>query len=222
MFQRVDLANNIIAINNLAFAKAIYSAEDFAISLSGKIINFKNKNKIFYNFDDIIIFNGKASLINKLEPLGNSFKIKSNFSQVSISIQHSFNKIFDLNRHLALYEDTSSEGIDNFRDKILEEIGWNAIEFGITYRKLVEFLEENGNGVLIFFENSDPNLYSFNGLAFANLDNLELNRKILKDFVKNEIKNQIDNNLGGWKKYGFSDEQISALKYFEVDLQNLI
>ncbi len=210
MFKKINLSKDVINVNNLAFAKAIYSTEIFAISLDGKIINSTNIN------NELLIFQGRGSLTNKFEPLGIGYSIKSTFANVSIYVKNIPNKIFDLNRHLASYEDISSEGVDSFKDEVLENIGWHSIEFGISYRQLVEYLEEFGNGLLIYSETEEP--YSFNGMAFIKNEEIEHNRTILQEFATKEIKQKLINNFGEWRKYGFSNEQIKALEYFGINI----
>lgn len=211
MFKKINLSKDVINVNNLAFAKAIYSNENFSISIDGKIINPTNIN------NEILIFQGRGSLTNKFEPLGVGYSIKSTFANVSISVRNIQNKIFDLNRNLATYEDISSEGVDSFKDEVLENIGWHSIEFGVSYRQLVEHLEEFGNGLIIYFETEEPS-YSFNGMAFIEKEDFEKNRYILKEFAIKEIKHKLTNNFGEWQKYGFSNEQIKSLEYFGINI----
>ena len=209
MFQKINLLSHKITVSNSDFAKAINSNREFAITLDGKID---------YNFSDkeIYIFKGKANLLTSKEPLGNRYKISSNFVSVSIDCSKNWGEIEDLNSKIALYNDDSAEGVDSFNDEVMETIGWHSVEFDITYRELVEQLEKHCDGTLLCIEKEDEP-YLFNGLGFIfQEDEVEKGRKLLKEFAKERILNKLEEERDEYKKYGFSEEELESLNYFQI------
>ena len=205
---KVNFLADEVKVPNVEFSKAINSNREFGISANGEI-HFDLKQNTPY------IFSGKANMMNKLEPLGKGYKIKATFVTVSISFNNIWNRIVEINRNNAMYEDSASDGIAEFQDKELEQIGWHGVEFKLSYRDFVEFLEKNVSGTILCIEQESP--YMFNGLGFIQENNLENSRKKLFDFVKSEIQKHIDTNSQEYKKYGFSHDQQESLKFFGLE-----
>jgi len=208
MFKLNFLADEV-QIPNVEFSKAINSNREFGISAKGEI-HFDLKKNTPY------IFSGKANIMNKLEPLGKGYKIKATFVTVSISFSNIWNKIVEINRNSAMYEDSASDGIAEFQDKELEQIGWHGVEFKLTYRHFVEFLEKNIAGTILCIEQENP--YMFNGFGFIQDENLKESRKQLFAFVKSEIEKHLEKNSEEFIKYGFSNEQKESLEFFGINL----
>jgi len=101
-----------------------------------------------------------------------------------------------------LYHDHPNEGIDFFQDKILEDIGWHANTFGITYRDIVDYIEANCEGTLTFNDHT----LGFNG--FVEVDDIEDVRSKVKQFAIDTINKKALND--------FDDEQKEALEYFNL------
>lgn len=76
-----------------------------------------------------------------------------------------------------LYHDHPNEGIDFFNDTVLEDIGWHANSFGITYRDIAEHIEANCEGTITFNDHT----LGFNG--FVEVDDIEDVRTKVKQFV---------------------------------------
>jgi len=205
MFKKFNFLVDEVKVSNVEFAKAINSNREFGISTNGEI-HFDLKQNTPY------IFSGKANMMNKLEPLGKGYKIKATFVTVSISFNNIWNRIIEINRNSAMYEDSASDGIAEFQDKQLEQIGWHGVEFKLTYRDFVEFLEKNITGTVICIEQDSP--YMFNGFGFIEESELEESRTKLFQFVKSEIKKYIELNSDELSKYGLSIEQKESLEFF--------
>ena len=163
MFKKINFLTDEVQVSNVMFAKAVNSNREFGIGVDGDIDYDLKSDKAY-------IFKGKGDLFNKLEPLGKGYKIKATFVTVTISFDNVWNRIVEINRDGAMYEDTASDGIAEFKDKILEKIGWHGVEFKVTYRDMVEFLEENLTGTIISIEQNEP--YMFNGLGFIEDENI--------------------------------------------------
>ena len=99
-----------------------------------------------------------------------------------------------------LYHDHPNEGIDYFNDTVLEDIGWHVNAFGVTYRDIAEYIEENCEGILTFNEHS----LGFNG--FAEVTDINDVRKKVKQFAINSIKEKNITEL--------DEEQEEALEFF--------
>lgn len=99
-----------------------------------------------------------------------------------------------------LYHDHPNEGIDYFNDTILEDIGWHINAFGVTYRDIAEYIEENCEGSITFNDHS----LGFNG--FIEVNDIEDVRKKVKHFAINSIQAK---NISE-----FDEEQEEALKFF--------
>ncbi len=209
MFKKINLLTDKVVVPNSEFAKALNSNREFGITVDG-VIDYEFQN------DRVYIFKGKANLLQKQQPLGKGYDISSTFVSVSISVAKNWNRVEELNSLNALYEDKSADGIDSFRDKVMEDIGWHAVEFKITYRDLVDELEAKGEGTLVCIE-QDGEPYMFSGFAFIDPDRVEDGREILLSFAKRKILEQIESEKDEYKKYGFSDDEVDALKYFQIE-----
>jgi hypothetical protein len=208
MFKKINLLTESFEISNALFSKAMQSNREFGITIDGEI-------DYEFNRENIYIFWGKGSIFQKNEPLGKGYSVKLNFVKAIISAENSWNRFKDINRENSLYEDISSDGIDSFKDEILENIGWHIVEFDMTYRDLVEHLEEFGEGAIVSIERDEP--YMFDGLGFVKKVDLAKSREILFNFAKEKISSFIEDNREDFQKYGFSREQEEALKFFSIE-----
>ena len=208
MFKKINFLTDEVQVQNVLFSKAVNSNREFAIGVNGDID---------YEFKDgkAYIFKGKANLFNKLQPLGKEYKIKATFVTISISFDNVWNRIAEINRNSAMYEDSASDGIAEFQDKALEDIGWHGIEFKIGYREMVEFLEKNITGTIISIEQEEP--YMFNGFGFIENEHIVEARESLFNFVKSSIIENISKNREDFNKYGFSEEQKEAMSFFNIE-----
>jgi tyrosine-protein phosphatase YwqE len=93
----------------------------------------------------------------------------------------------------------------------MESIGWHASEFGITYRTLVDVLEQMCEGTLICIEQEEP--YQFSGLGFVN--NLDEARDVLFEFCQKEIKKLIAENED-YREDKLSDDEREAAEFFKA------
>jgi hypothetical protein len=207
MFKKINVLTDKIIVSNGEFSKAINSKKEFGIDIEGKVLYEKDPNKF-------LIFWGRANLVAKNQILGAEYGVQMSFVSVTIDLQKSWDRLMELNSLNALYEDHSAEGIDNFKDKELEEIHWFSVEFGITSRELATELENFAEGYLVGLEHEEP--YNFSGLGFLNKEDLESSRKHLFQFTKEKIEEKIEKEKEEFEKYGFTEDQEESLEFFGV------
>lgn len=99
-----------------------------------------------------------------------------------------------------LYHDHPNEGIDYFNDTVLEDIGWHVNAFGVTYRDIAEYIEENCEGTITYNDHS----LGFNG--FIEVENIDDVREKVKQFAIDVIKTKNISEL--------DEEQKEALEFF--------
>lgn len=168
-------------INNIPI---IYANESFQNYL--KFIDVKSfASEVFKEYKPVI--NG---VLCKIKPLNN------------------WQNIIDLNKNEMLYYDHQSDGVEIFEDSELEDYGWHASALEIDYRTLSEFIEENCEGTLLFYDNE----IQFNGFAIVN--DIDSVRSEVKSFIVQKAKVNIKENI-----CELDDEDvIEALEYFGIEV----
>jgi len=167
--KKFNLHNEIIVASRSELFKAINAGKKFAITITGDV-HYEP-----FASDEIYIYQGcvavlrssalsmpKASSLQEL--LGNDYKIVEDDERLLIKAGNAWSDIINYNKEYADYDDTSGDGIGDFSDSKLEEIGWHATEFNITYRELAEYIEAHCDGILLCIEIHEP--YQFSGLGF--------------------------------------------------------
>ena len=135
-----------------------------------------------------------------------SYKPVINGTICKIKPLPNWQSIIDLNKESMLYFDHQSDGVELFEDKVLEDYGWYANALGINYREISEFIEENCDGTLVFYDNQ----VQFNG--FCIVDNIEDVREKVKAYIIKQTLKNIDEN-----SVDLDDEDvIESLEYFEI------
>ena len=214
--KKFNLFNEIITVNKPNLLNAINLSKVFGIDISGEI-----KHEPFTQ-EDILIYQGKHSpqATNALMPaqkeslasiLGKNYQIVEDGDRVLIKAFSNWQAIIGFNTPQASYDDTTADGVAEFSYKSLEDIGWNATEFDITYRALVEFMEENCDGTLLCIEQEEP--YQFSGLGF--LANNDEAKDALFGFCQDKIK-QLMQEDKEYKKEVLGDDELEAAKFFNI------
>ena len=211
--KKFNLFNEIIVVNKSNLLNAVNSNKEFAIDINGEIL--------YEGFDKgAVIFRGTADKKpqNSLSPntskpfseiLGKNYQIVEDGERALIKAFSNWQNIIEFNAENASYDDTTADGVAEFSNKDLEEIGWHATEFDINYRTLVEVLEENCDGVLLCIEQEEP--YQFSGLGFL-ADN-EHAKEVLYNYCKKEAKKLMDEDEMYAKEYLDNDE-LEAAEFF--------
>jgi hypothetical protein len=194
--KKFNLFNEIIIVEKSQFDEAINSGKTFAITIDAKII--------YDNFNQPMIYKG----VGKPEK---NYQVVEDEQRILIKAFSNWQELIKLNTPIASYDDTTADGVGEFSDKNLEDIGWHAAEFNINYRTLVEVLEDRCEGVVLCIEQEDP--YQFSGLGFIK-DNSHA-KEVLFDYCKNIAKELIENDKD-FAKENLTDDEEEAAEFFGV------
>ena len=214
--KKFNLFNEIIVVNKAQLLQAINTQKEFGINEKGEIV--------YPPFDkkEILIFAGKhttaptSGLMTQKTPsltdlFGNNYQVVEDDERVLIKAFSNWQELIKLNTPRASYDDTTGDGVSEFADSQLEEIGWNATEFNITYREMVEFLEENTQGVLLCIEQEEP--YQFSGLGFLE-DDAKAYEKLFS-FCQEKAK-QLMSNDPLYAKENLNEDEQEAAEFFQL------
>ena len=203
--KKFNLFKEIITVNKKELLNAINTKKEFAINIRGEVK--------FTPFDDkeILIYQGQNSVPKAIaEILGNNYQVVEDDDRVLIKAFSNWQELIKVNTSRASYDDTTGDGVDKFANAALEDIGWHAIEFDISYRNLVEILEKECSGTLLCIEQEEP--YQFSGLGF--LDDDKEAQKVLFTYCQEKIKKMMQENPL-YTKENLSDDEEEASKFFQ-------
>lgn len=180
--RKFNLFNEIIVVNKDELTKAKDMQEEFAIDIDGNI------RKKPLNRSHILIYKGLGSKNLTIKDMfDNNYQVVEDGERILIKAFSAWQDIINLNRANATYDDTTADGVDRFPTQEMEEIGWHATEFKITYRALVEVIESECEGTLICIEQDEP--YRFSGLGFV--PDLYDAKVKMYDYCQKEVKRLI-------------------------------
>ena len=214
--KKFNLFNEIIVANKSELLNAINSAKEFSITIDGTI-EFAP-----YSSNGVFIYRGKntpaplnAMSIPKPFSLsnffGNNYQIVEDGERILIKAFSNWQALIALNMPNASYDDTTADGVAEFSNRELENIGWQITEFNIRYRELVEVLEEKCDGVILCIEQEEP--YQFSGLGFF-ADNRQAN-EVLYSYCQNIAKDKIANDED-FTPSELDDDQKEAAEFFKA------
>ena len=212
-----NLFNEIITANKQELQKAINSTRLFGINIQGEIVYAP------FEAQEILIYQGQHTPqpINALMPakpqtieelMGKNYQVLIDDDRVLIKAFSNWQELIGINMPRASYDDTTSDGLDRFSEDSLEDIGWQAAEFDIPYRALVEILEDKCEGTILCIEQEEPS-YQFSGLGF--ITDEKCAQETLFDYCKRKINEIITHNENFKDEY-LSDDQIEALEFFKL------
>ena len=215
--KKFNLFNEIIIANRQELLNAINSQKEFGITTEGKIVFAPFENR------EILIFQGKhtpaqtSALMPQKSPslaeiLGNNYQVVEDDDRILIKAFSNWQELIKVNTPRASYDDTTGDGVSEFSNADLEDIGWNATEFNITYRELVEVLEEKCDGTLLCIEQEEPS-YQFSGLGFLADDKQA--KEVLFSYCQEKIK-KIMQEDPLYAKDKLSDDEEEAAEFFKV------
>ena len=204
--KKFNLFKEIIIANHPDLQEALNSSKKFGIDIDGRVCF-----EPFTNYN-ILIYQGTPDTDLPLEKaFGKNYQVVLDGKRVLIKAFGAWQEIIGFNTLRATYNDTTSDGVDEFSTKEMETIGWHASEFGITYRALVDVLESECDGTLICIEQDEP--YQFSGLGFvANLDNA---KDIMFEFCQKEIKRLISEDKD-FALENLTDDELEAARFFNL------
>ncbi|WP_297434181.1 hypothetical protein [Sulfurimonas sp.] len=213
--KKFNLFKEIITVNRQELLNAINTTKEFAINIKGKIKFAPFADK------EILIYKGAHTpqATNALTPtkpktlneiLGDNYQVVEDDDRVLLKAFSNWQELIKVNTPRASYDDTTGDGVDKFANAALEDIGWNATEFDISYRNLVEILETECSGTLLCIEQEEP--YQFSGLGFLADD--EEAQKVLFTYCHEKIKKMIQENPL-YSKDNLSDDEEEAAEFFK-------
>ena len=214
--KKFNLFKEIIIVEKSALLQAINSAKVFGINIKGEI-----KHEPF-DEKEILIYKGKQTpaVTSALTPavtpsletmLGKNYQLVIDEDRVLIKAFSNWQELIVINTPRASYDDTTGDGVADFSNTELENIGWQATEFNINYRSMVEHLEENCEGTLLCIEQEEP--YQFSGLAFLSDDNHA--KEVLFNYCQSEAKKLMDGDPL-YAKYELNDDEEEAAEFFKL------
>jgi hypothetical protein len=214
--KKFNLFNEIIVTKKSDLLSALNSHKTFGIDIAGEIL--------YPPFADgtILIYEGAhtpaqnvgiavAKPLNIESVLGKDYRVVVDDERILIKASPAWQSIIRLNVTRASYDDTTGDGIAEFADKKLEDLGWHATEFNITYRELVELIEEKCEGTIICIEQIEP--YQFSGLGFI-ADNEDAYTHCYT-YCQSKIKNLIENDED-YTLDNLTDDEEEAAEYFKA------
>jgi len=214
--KKFNLFNEIIITQKSSLLQAINSSKLFGITINGEIIYEPFGEK------EILIYKGKhtptptSALTPATTPsletiLGKNYQLVIDEERVLIKAFSNWQELIGVNTPRASYDDTTADGVAEFSNTELENIGWQATEFNIKYRDMVEHLEENCDGVILCIEQEEP--YQFSGLGFISND--EQAKEILFEYCQREAKKLMDSDPL-YTKEELSDDEEEAAEFFKL------
>jgi hypothetical protein len=214
--KKFNLFNEIIVTNRQDLLNAINSQKEFGITIDGDVVYAP------FEEDAILIYQGKHTpkAQNALMPskpqtlgeiLGDKYQVVEDDERVLIKAFGNWQELIRVNTPRASYDDTTGDGVSEFSNSDLEDIGWNATEFNISYRELVEVLEEKCDGTLLCIEQEEPS-YQFSGLGFL-ADNNEA-KEVLFKHCQEKIKKMMQEDPL-YAKDKLSDDEQEAAEFFK-------
>jgi hypothetical protein len=213
--KKFNLFKEIITAKKSEVIQAINSGKTFAINYKGEIKNPPYAEK------EILIFEGKHApkQVSALTPptaikiadvFGKNYQIVEDDDRVLIKAFSNWQALIGLNTPRSSYDDTTADGVAEFSNKRLENIGWLATEFNINYRNIVEEMEEKCEGITLCIEQEEPQ-YQFSGLGFIFDDDAA--EKVVFEFAKNHVKHMLETHED-FKKELLTDDEQEAAEFF--------
>ena len=204
--KKFNLFNEIIIAKHSDLLQAINSQQLFGINIKGEIIYEP------FSDNEIFIYQGKPKIVEDFtKALGKNYQLVEDKERVLIKAFSNWQELISINMPRASYDDTTADGIAEFSNKELEDIGWHATEFNIRYRELVEVLEEKCEGIILCIEQEEP--YQFSGLGFLS-DNAHAKQTLFKyvqDIAKDKLENDDDFNIDD-----LDDDQEEAIEFLKI------
>jgi len=213
--KKFNLLKEIIVISREELLKAINTNKEFAISYKGDVVYPP------YGEKEIFVFKGKASAPKASalslpraqsisDILGKEYKVVEDEDRVLIKAAGNWQALIGINTPNSDYDDTTGDGISEFADEQLEEMGWHATDFNIDYRAMVSHLEENVDGLLFCIERDEP--YQFSGLGY--IFDIENARRLTFAYCQNIIKEKLANDPD-FAPDNLTDDEEQVARFFE-------
>ncbi len=213
--KKFNLFKEIITASKKEVIQAINAGKTFGINIKGEVV--------YEPFDakEILIFSGKhtpkpvsamtpPAPIKIEEVFGKNYQIVEDDERILIKAFSNWQELIGLNMPRCSYDDTTADGVADFSNTDLEEIGWQATEFNIDYRAIVEEIEEKCEGYVLCIEQEEPQ-YQFSGLGFIANDTEA--KEVVFEFAKKHVQHMIDTHED-FVRADLTDEEEEAAKFF--------
>ena len=214
--KKFNVLKEIIVVLRSDLLKAINSNQGFAINYKGEVVTPPYAEK------EIFIFKGKAemskvSALSIAKPqtiaqiLGTNYKVVEDEGRVLIKASGNWQELININMPNCDYDDTTADGVAEFSDKEMENIGWHGDEFNIDYREMVEELESKAEGVVLCVEQEEP--YQFSGMGI--ISDTAQAKELLYTFCQTKAKEKIANDPE-FAIDNLTDDEEEAAAFFKV------
>jgi len=215
--KKFNLFKEIITASRQEVIKAINSAKTFGINYKGDVVYEPYSDK------EILIFSGRhtpkqASALTPPTPVkladifGKNYQIVEDEERILIKAFSNWQELIGLNTSNCSYDDTTADGVAEFANKELEEIGWQGTEFNMDYRNLIELVEEKCEGITLCIEQEEPQ-YQFSGLGFI-FDDKQA-REVMFEYSKNHVIKMMETD-SDFTKEALTDDEKEAAEFFGV------
>ncbi len=217
--KKFNLIKEIISIEKPPFMAAINSAKPFGITIEGEIVTPPYENDKRYIFQGSVSRPAPSPMMPAKQPglaelLGGKMQVVEVEDRILIKAAGNWQEIIRYNLPNADYDDTTGDGVDEFTDSELETIGWHAAEFGITYRELVDIIEDHCDGLLLCIEREGEN-YQFSGMGF--IDDMPCARTRCFDHCVRRITETLEKDAS-YTEANLTGDEKEALAFFGVTL----
>ena len=214
--KKFNIFNEIIVVKKLDLLTALNAGKLFGITINGHVVTAP------YGSQDVLIYEGQHTPMQNIgiatpkpllleDVLGKDLRVVIDDERVLIKAAAAWQSIIKLNVLRASYDDTTGDGISEFSNSKLEELGWHTTEFNVKYRELVEIIEEKCEGTLLCIEQQEP--YQFSGMGFI-ADN-EATYNLLFNTIQEKVISLIKEDED-FAKENLTDDELEAAEYFKA------
>jgi len=216
--KKFNLLKEIISVEKPDFMAAVNSGRTFGITVEGEIVYAPFDDGKLYLWQGSVPKTAPSALApakpkSLAELLGGKMQVVEVEDRILIKAAGNWQEIIKMHVDRAEYDDTTNDGVSEFLDRQLEEIGWYATEFDIDYRDLIDLIESECDGTVLCIEREGKN-YQFSGMGF--IDDLECARKKCFDYCRTRIEKTLKED-DSYKKVPLTDDEAEALEFFGIE-----
>jgi len=214
--KKFNVLKEIIVVLRAELLQAINTNKEFAINYKGEVVSPPYADK------EIFVFKGKAtapkvSALSMPKPqsiadiLGKNYQVVEDEGRILIKASGNWQELININMPNTDYDDTTADGVAEFANKEMENIGWFGDEFNVNYREMVEELEEKADGVVLCVEQEEP--YQFSGMGF--IFDIENAKELLFNLCQTKAKDKIEND-SDFAIDTLTEDEEEAAKFFKL------
>jgi len=208
---KVNLLKDRITVNKKELLHAIESKKQFGITLSGDLRYFPFDKKEIFIYQGQLSASSSASATKPQDFLGENYEVTPKEETFLINAAKAWQDIITYNVPYCHYHDTCENGLTEFLDETLENMGWMIIDFDVTYKEMLEFLEKNVSTTLLYIQSDEP--YYFNSIGY--FDDIKTTTEIFFTYCQEKIQDKLANDPDYTYDYLDEDQQ-EAVAYFKA------